>query len=88
MQPPNPKRDLRISSVFVIAQASQPDSVRRCWESVVPREEIEFLLRERRLLDLLARLEEAKAKFPEDLELRRSIGVIQGHCGFRSAATG
>jgi len=87
MLPTTPKRDLRIASVFVIARASQPDSARRCWESVIPREEIEHLLREHRLLDLLARLEEAKAQFPDDLELRRSIGVIQGHCGFRSAAT-
>lgn len=52
---------------------------RRKWESVLPREEIAELLSAGRLEDLIARLHEARARWPRDLELLRSIRVLELH---------
>ncbi len=45
----------------------------------MPREEIAHLLTERRLVDLLARLEEARRHHPHDLELLRSVRILRLH---------
>lgn len=52
---------------------------RRRWEAVLPREEIATLLAENRFEDLRARLTEARAKWPRDLELLRSVRVLEDH---------
>ena len=52
---------------------------RRRWEAVLPREEIAQMLAEGRLRELLDRLAEARKKWPRDLELIRSIRVIEDH---------
>jgi hypothetical protein len=49
----------------------------RRWEAVLPREEIAQLLAEHRWHDLLGRLGEARARWPRDLELLRSVRVIE-----------
>lgn len=79
------ERNARTSAVYVIDRPSRPDLLRRRWESVLPREEIACLLAERRYLDLLARLEEAKEHYPHDLEVIRSVRVLQHHLGLRVA---
>ncbi len=58
------------------ANPGKPIELRR-WEAVLPREEIAQLLAEGRLQDLLARLGEARARWPRDLELLRSVRVIE-----------
>jgi hypothetical protein len=57
-----------------------PTSIeRRRWEALLPREEIAAMLAERRFEDLLARLREARARWPRDLELIRSVRVLDDH---------
>jgi hypothetical protein len=58
---------------------SGPPIERRRWEAVLPREEIAELLAENRFRDLLARLAEARARWPRDLELLRSMRVLEDH---------
>jgi hypothetical protein len=60
--------------------------VRRRWEAVLPREEIASLLAESRLQDLLVRLVDARARWPRDLELLRSIRVIEDHLKSRAGS--
>lgn len=52
---------------------------RRNWETSITREEVMHLLHAGRYLDLLARLEEARSRLPYDLELLRSVRVLQHH---------
>ncbi len=52
---------------------------RRKWEAVLPREEIAELLAEGQLEHLIERLHEARARWPRDLELLRSIRVLELH---------
>lgn len=73
------------SAIFVIDRPSRPDCLRRRWEAVIPREEVACLLSTGRYLDLLARLQEARAQFPRDLELLRSVRVIEDHLKIRTA---
>lgn len=80
-------RGVRTSSVRIVPRTSTA-IVRRRWEAVIPREEIQCLLDEGRLLDLLARLEEALRACPRDLELLRSIRVLEDHLGLRIAKSG
>jgi hypothetical protein len=61
---------------------------RRRWEELLPREEIMSLLAERRWADLLARLREARARWPRDLELLRSVRVIEDHLKARGEDPG
>jgi hypothetical protein len=65
---------------------ASPAVVRRRWEAVLPREEIASLLAESRLQDLLARLGDARARWPRDLELLRSIRVIEDHLKSRAGS--
>jgi len=76
---------VRTSAIFVIDRPSRPDCLRRRWESVIPREEVACLLGAARYLDLLARLQEARTQFPHDLELLRSVRVIEDHLKIRTA---
>jgi hypothetical protein len=68
----------------MVVSSSQPPGdapaiQRRRWEAVLPREEIAGLLAERRYQDLIGRLTEARARWPRDLELLRSIRVLEDH---------
>ncbi len=45
----------------------------------MPREDVAQLLADRRLGELLARLGEARARWPRDLELLRSIRVLEDY---------
>lgn len=56
-----------------------PPVQRRRWEAVLPREEIAELLAANRFQDLLARLAEARKRWPSDLELLRTVRVIEDH---------
>lgn len=79
------ERTSRISHVAI--RASLVPVVRRRWEAELPREEIGALLADRRYLDLLIRLGEARARWPMDLELLRSMRVLEHHLGVRVAKT-
>lgn len=57
---------------------------RRRWEAILSREEIAELLAEKRYEDLLERLRETRGRFPRDLELLRSIRVLEDHLKARS----
>lgn len=46
---------------------------------LLPREDVAQLLADRRLGELLARLGEARARWPRDLELLRSIRVLEDY---------
>lgn len=59
--------------------ATPPVVNRRKWEAVLPREEIATLLAERRLRELLARLAEVRKRWPRDLEILRTIRVVEDH---------
>ena len=61
---------------------------KRRWEAHISREEIVHLLENRRYLDLLARLEEARQHHRYDLELMRSVRVLQHHLRLTMQATG
>ncbi|MEC7522194.1 MAG: hypothetical protein VYE22_20070 [Myxococcota bacterium] len=69
-----------------VPRPSEP-RVRRRWEDHVSREEVVYLLEAGRYLDLLMRLEQARTRLPHDLELLRSVRVLQHHVR-RRAATG
>lgn len=56
-----------------------PEIQRRRWEAVVSREEIAELLADRRYEELLDRLGAARKRWPRDLELLRSIRVLEDH---------
>jgi hypothetical protein len=58
---------------------SAPPIERRRWEAVLPREEIATLLAENKFEELLARLAEVRGKWPRDLELLRSVRVLEDH---------
>jgi len=58
--------------------------LRRRWEAELPREEIASLLSEGRLQDLLERLGDARKRWPKDLELLRSVRVLEDHLGVRT----
>jgi hypothetical protein len=78
-------RSPRIS--FVSVRIGEPDTRRR-WEDLVPREEIACLLAEGRYLDLLMRLGDARVRWPHDLELLRSVRVLEHHLKLRATQTG
>ena len=59
--------------------ASEPPAKRRRWEALLPREEIAQLLADRQLGELLNRLSDARKRWPRDLELIRSIRVLESH---------
>lgn len=61
---------------------------KRRWEAQISREEILHLLERGRLVDLLARLEEARTHHRHDLELLRSVRVLQHHLRESMRATG
>jgi hypothetical protein len=50
---------------------------RRPWEREFPREEIAYLLAGRRFVDLLARLEDLRSRYPYDVELLKSVRVLE-----------
>jgi hypothetical protein len=52
---------------------------RRRWESELPREEIAQLLADREFQRLLDRLVAARARWGRDLELLRSIRVLEDY---------
>ena len=67
------------------ALGAPPPIARRRWEAAVTREEIAVLLAERRWQDLLARLAEARARWPKDLELLRSMRVLEDYVATRAS---
>ena len=73
------------TSFVAIRVSGSPPGERRRWETVLPREEIAILVADGRWLDLLTRLGEARAHWPTDLELLRSIRVLEHHLGVRVA---
>ncbi|MFO0684683.1 MAG: hypothetical protein U0234_21685 [Sandaracinus sp.] len=50
---------------------------RRRWEAFLPREEIACMLHSGEWLELLFRLREARQHWPSDLELLRSVRVLE-----------
>ncbi len=71
MEPPGPR--------IPTAEDGTDAIVRRRWEAELPREEIASLVADRRWQDLLTRLGEARARWPRDLELLRTIRVVEDH---------
>jgi hypothetical protein len=68
----------------IMSSAQEPDEKaaplkRRRWEAELPREEIAQLLADRDLTTLLERLVAARARWGRDLELLRSIRVLEDH---------
>ncbi|HJL17536.1 MAG TPA: hypothetical protein RMH99_17845 [Sandaracinaceae bacterium LLY-WYZ-13_1] len=64
-----------------LLRVPRPDEPRlpRRWEAALSRDEILYLLHHERHVDLLARLCEVRTHYPHDLELLRSIRLLEKH---------
>ncbi len=67
------------------ATASIPAERRRRWEALLPREEAVAMLQAGEWLELLRRLREARQQWPTDLELLRSVRVLEHYLTPRDA---
>lgn len=83
-----------VSGVFrnPVLQSDHPaprlQGARRRWEDHISREEVVHLMQNGQHVDLLARLLEAREHLPYDLELLRSIRVLERSLVARGVAVG
>lgn len=69
-----PSPDTSPSSRVLASPAAER---RRRWETFLPREDIAAMLQAGEWLELLFRLREARLHWPSDLELLRSVRVLE-----------